>query len=371
MDANRLDTLLAVANHFQLDDSIAAIEELGNGNVNDTYRVLLAGEGGKSFVLQRLNKRVFPEPRQVMHNILLYSEHVNEKLRRGCSSLVGRRWEVPKVLVGRQSGEPWVEENGNFWRGISYIAGCRSVDTITDQRQAREVGVGLGLFHTLIQDLPAHALADTLPGFHITPDYLKQFELVVDNAGTRPGADLEHAIAFVRKRQAWVTVLEDAKASGALPIRPIHGDPKINNLMMEEGSGQAIALIDLDTVKPGLIQYDIGDCLRSGCNSLGEDTSAWPLVRFDLSQCEAILRGYGSIARSFLTAADYHYLFDAIRLITFELGLRFLTDYLGGDMYFKTTYPKQNLARSMVQFRLTESIEEQESGLRSLIDSLR
>ena len=371
MDATRLDDLLAVASRFQLDASIAGIEELGNGNVNDTYRVLLDGEGERSFVLQRLNQRVFPEPRQVMRNILIYSEHVNEKLRQGCSSLAGRRWEVPRVLTGRQSGEPWVEEKGNFWRGISYIAGCRNYDTITEKGQAREVGVGLGLFHTLIQDLPAHALADTLPGFHITPNYLKQFELVVDNAGARIEADLEHAIAFVRQRQAWATVLEDAKASGALPVRPIHGDPKINNLMMEESSGRAIALIDLDTVKPGLIQYDIGDCLRSGCNSLGEETAAWRSVRFDLALCEAILRGYGSIARTFLTAADYDYLFDAIRLIAFELGLRFLTDHLAGNVYFKTTYPEQNLARSLVQFRLTESIEEQEASLRSLIDSLR
>jgi Ser/Thr protein kinase RdoA (MazF antagonist) len=372
MDPTRLDDLLAVASRFQFDAaSIVGIEELGNGNVNDTYRVLLAGEGEKSFVLQRLNQRVFPEPRQVMSNILIYSEHVNQKLRQGCSSLAGRRWEVPRVLKASQSGEPWLEQDGDFWRGMSFIEGCRSFDTIKDPAHGWEVGVGLGLFHSLISDLPSGALADTLPGFHITPGYLQQFHRIAGNPCSRPSPELAHAIAFVRQRQAWATVLEDAKASGALPLRPIHGDPKINNLLLEESSGRAIALIDLDTVKPGLIHYDIGDCLRSGCNGLGEETAAWQSVRFDLSLCEAILRGYGSIARSFLTSADYDYLFDAIRLITFELGLRFLTDHLAGDVYFKTTVPEQNLARSLVQFRLTESIEEQESSLRSLIDSLR
>lgn len=365
------DSLLFVASRFKFDGEIIGIEALGNGNVNDTYRVFLNGVRRQSFVLQRLNTHVFQQPRLVMANMLACSQHVHEKLMRGCTAVEGLDWQVPRVLLERGSGDPWLESDSGFWRGISFIEGCQTFDTITDERQAREVGVGLGLFHTLISDLPTAALVDTLPGFHITPAYLEQFDQVVDNPVIRSCPELEHAKVFVQQRRAWASVLEDAKLSGTLPMRPIHGDPKVNNLMMDESSGRAIALIDLDTVKPGLIHYDIGDCLRSGCNSLGEETAAWRSVRFDLSLCEAILRGYGSIARSFLTSADYDYLFDAIRLIAFELGLRFLTDHLAGNHYFKTTYPEQNLARSLVQFRLTESIEEQEFSLRLLIDSLR
>ena len=137
--------------------------------------------------------------------------------------------------------------------------------------------------------------------------------------------------------------------------------------MLDTATGRAVAMVDLDTVKPGLVHYDIGDCLRSGCNPLGEETEHWQEVRFDPDLCRAILRGYLSQARDFLTHGDYDYLFDAIRLIAFELGLRFFTDYLAGNVYFKARRREHNLARALVQFRLTESIESQEKNLRLII----
>ena len=150
-------------------------------------------------------------------------------------------------------------------------------------------------------------------------------------------------------------------------LRPIHADPKINNFMIDEDTGYAVSLIDLDTVKPGLVHYDIGDCLRSGCNLMGEDAEQWEMVRFDPELCQAILQGYLSLAKEFLTDNDYDYLYDAIRLIAFELGLRFFTDYLEGNVYFKTGHQKHNLARALVQFKLAESIEYQETAIRAVI----
>jgi Ser/Thr protein kinase RdoA (MazF antagonist) len=175
----------------------------------------------------------------------------------------------------------------------------------------------------------------------------------------------------VSERRDWAHVLENARAQGSLRLRPIHGDPKVNNVMIDTGTGQAISIVDLDTVKPGLVHYDIGDCLRSGCNLLGEDSEQWEMVRFDPELCQAILQGYLSLAKDFLTDNDYDYLYDAIRLIAFELGLRYFTDYLEGNVYFKANHPEHNLARALIQFKLTESIESQETTIRAIIEDMR
>jgi len=150
----------------------------------------------------------------------------------------------------------------------------------------------------------------------------------------------------------------------------VHGDPKVNNVMINASTGRAISLVDLDTVKPGLIHYDIGDCMRSGCNPLGEETEQWEAVQFDPEIGAAILEGYLTQARNFLTAADYDYLFDSIRLLAFELGVRFFTDYLDGNVYFKVRHPEHNLQRALVQFKLTESIEAYELDIRRIIQGM-
>jgi Ser/Thr protein kinase RdoA (MazF antagonist) len=151
----------------------------------------------------------------------------------------------------------------------------------------------------------------------------------------------------------------------------MHGDPKVNNIMFDRQTGLAVSVIDLDTTKPGLIHYDIGDCLRSGCNTLGEETQDWQAVTFNLDFCRAILEGYLPPCRHFLGDADYDYLFDAMRLIAFELGLRFFTDYLNGDRYFKVKYPEHNLIRALVQFQLTTSIEQQEREISQIIATIK
>ena len=168
-----------------------------------------------------------------------------------------------------------------------------------------------------------------------------------------------------------MTILETAFAQGDLCQRPIHGDPKVNNIMFCNATGLAIAMVDLDTVKPGLIHYDIGDCCRSGCNKAGEEARDLEAVEFDLGLCESILEGYLNAAKAGLTRKDFDYLFDAIRLLPLELGLRFLTDHLNGDRYFKVERSGHNLDRARVQFKLTASIESQEGEIKAIIDRLR
>lgn len=360
-----LNNYAAIAGQFALSGQVIEVHEFGNGNINDTYLVTTDSIEEKHFVLQRINTHVFRQPKLIMQNMRAFTEHMRQRARDN-----EYRWEMPCVLAALDGQDFYLDFEGNFWRAISFIHGARSFDTIKDIPHARQVGSALGMFQYLISDLPVNRLADTLEGFHIMPRYLQNFDKVFSKNGFKSGAEVRHCLDFVGARRDWSQVLENAREQGKLPLRPVHGDPKVNNVMIEEATGNAISLVDLDTVKPGLIHYDIGDCIRSGCNPLGEETEKWEMVQFDPEIGAAILEGYLAQARNFLIAADYEYLFDSIRLLAFELGLRFFTDHLAGDVYFKVKHPEHNLQRALVQFKLTESIEGHERDIRNIIQGM-
>jgi len=369
---NKLDELIAIAKNFtwqlapqcQPQYQIANVQSFGSGNINDTFLVSWQEIEAKPFILQRINTSVFSEPKLVMQNMRIYANHVRDRLEK---EPLDRRWEVPQVLLTEQGLDYWQTENGEFWRSLSFITGSQSFDAIANTTQAQEVGYALGTFHHLVSDLVPERLADTLKGFHITPRYLRQYEEVVAKYEAKRSPELNYCLQFVAERRGLAHILEDAKAAGKLRSRIMHGDPKVNNILFDKQTQLAVSVIDLDTVKSGLVHYDIGDCLRSGCNLAGEETERWESVQFETELCQGILQGYLSMARSFLTEYDYVYIYDAIRVITFELGLRFLTDYLAGNVYFHVKYSEHNLLRSLVQFRLVESIEAQESVINRII----
>lgn len=364
--------LRAIAQHFSSADTITQIHPLGNGNINDTFLVSLndAGQaqiGQRCWVLQRINTQVFPQPKGVMQNMRQVTEHVQQRLQQ---SPPDRRWETPRILLTADGHDYWSDGPESFWRAISFIEETESFETMQSTAQAEEVGYALGMFHQLISNLPPTGLVDTLVGFHITPLYLQHYDQILASTQISPSPDVKYALDFIRDRRDLASVLEQAKENGKLPLRLMHGDPKINNVMFDRTTKKAVSLVDLDTVKPGLVHYDIGDCLRSGCNPLGEETKDWQSVRFDPDLCRAILTGYLAVANRFLTVSDYIYLYDAMRLLPFELGLRFFTDYLAGNVYFKVSDADHNLARALVQFQLTASIEAQETTLRAMIQDL-
>jgi Ser/Thr protein kinase RdoA (MazF antagonist) len=361
-----LDNLGAAANQFKPQGTVTDVHEYGNGNINDTFLVTLDSQAEKHFILQRLNTLVFLQPELVMLNMRTFTEHVRQRLQ-SAPPTPDRRWEVVRVLLAQNGQDHWIDPGGSFWRAISFVDGAQSFEIIEDIGHAREVGYALGMFHHLLSDLDTERLADTLEGFHITPRYLLHYDGVLEKIRPSKSPEVAYGLRFVSERRDWAHVLENGRAEGRLRLRPIHGDPKVNNVMIDSGTGEAISIVDLDTVKPGLVHYDIGDCLRSGCNLLGEDAEQWQLVRFDPELCQAILQGYLSLAKDFLTDNDYDYLYDAIRLISFELGLRYFTDYLEGNVYFKANHPEHNLARALIQFKLTESIESQERTIRLII----
>ncbi|MBM4288837.1 MAG: aminoglycoside phosphotransferase family protein [Deltaproteobacteria bacterium] len=361
-----MQAALAAAARFGHPGQVVAVREYGHGNVNDTFLATLAGREARHFIVQRLNTHVFPQPALVMHNLRVFTEHARQRLSQVRVDPT-RRWETPQALPDQDGQDHWIDSQGSFWRALSFIDHAHALDAIQNNRHAEEVGLALGMFHLLASDLPPARLADTLPGFHVTPVYLRAFDRVLAQRPPKPSPEVKYALNFISHRRAWATILEQARQEGRLTLRPIHGDPKVNNVMLDTDTGRAVGLIDLDTVKPGLIQYDLGDCLRSGCNPLGEETQDWQAVQFDPDLCQAILRGYLAWARNFLTPDDYLYLYDAIRLIAFELGLRFVTDYLAGNAYFKARHPEHNLWRALVQFQLTASIESQAGTIQTII----
>jgi len=356
-----------IAEQFAPSTRVTAVQEFGNGNINDTYLVSIETDlaEDKQFVLQRINTQVFKQPRLIMQNMRAFTEHMRKRAREE-----GHHWEMPRVLPACDGQDYYIDPDGGFWRAISYVHNTQSFDTIKDTRLAREVGYALGTFQYLISDLPIHKLADSLEGFHIMPRYLQGFDQAFSHNGYKSGPEVKYCLNFIEQRRDFAHILENARAQGKLQLRPIHGDPKVNNVMIEKTTGRAISLVDLDTVKPGLIHYDIGDCMRSGCNPLGEETERWEAVQFDPEIGAAILEGYLTQARNFLTAADYEYLYASIRLLTFELGVRFFTDYLAGNVYFKVKHPQHNLQRALVQFKLTESIEAHEADIRHIIQGM-
>ena len=324
-----MNHLINIARQFVKKGKVIEVRELGDGNINQTFLVTVNSEIN-NFVLQQINTRVFTQPELVMDNILTITNHVDRKLAN--SSLYNkRRWQVPQVLFTTTNQSYYVDHDRNFWRAISYINNASSYNTVRDLQHAQELGYGLGLFHSLISDLDITQLADTLPGFHITPQYFKQYKVAINN-NLKQTTEVKYCQHFIAERRGIIDVLERAKARGILKIRPIHGDPKINNIMIDRNS-KAIALIDLDLAA-------------------------------------AILQGYLTIARDFITREEINYIYDSIRLITFELGLRFFTDYLNNDIYFKVNYPEHNLNRALVQFKLVKSIEYQAETIKTLICNL-
>ena len=360
---------------FNVSGRLVTINPTGNGNVNDTFLAIFRNTfAEEQVILQRVNRNVFPHPEAIMHNLCLLTAHVHPKLEAE-SVRADRVWQMPQVVKTRDGKDFFVDDAGEVWRVITKIASATAFDEAQGAEHAAECGAVLGHFHWLVSDLDPQTMIDPLPGFHITPGYLANYDATLKKeplAEKRLNASMEarRMAMFVEERRGFAGTLQKALDSGELKLRMMHGDPKVNNIMIDDFTGKGTAMIDLDTVSPGLIHYDFGDAIRSICNPAGEEEQNLSKVVFDLDLCSAFCKGYMAHAREFLTDADRKYLFDAIRLITFELGLRFFQDYLAGSVYFKIRQPEQNLNRARVQFRLCESIEARERAIRDLLAGL-
>ncbi len=361
------------AGSFQVDGELVALSPTGNGNVNDTYLATFRTSFSQErIIVQKINRHVFPRPAAIMANMRVVTEHVHHRLAAE-GAQADRVWQLPRVIPGKDGKDYYRNGDGEYWRAISLIDSATSYATVQGTAHAREAGSVLGQFHRLVADLNPTQLEDPLPGFHVTPLYLEKYDDILPTPAAQVRLSRQAGTAgprlarFIEERRGFGPVLEQARANGELTLRLIHGDPKVSNIMIDNLTGKGTCIVDLDTVKPGLIHYDFGDALRSLANRAGEETANLSEVAFDVELCQAFAAGYMQYAREFLTDQDRYYLYDAIRLLAFELGLRFFQDYLAGDVYFKVHYPEQNLRRARVQFHLCESIEAQESAIRDAL----
>ena len=360
------------AMQFDVEGLLAGVRPLGAGNVNDTYLAVFRTHFSEErIVVQRINAAVFPRPDWIMENMRVLTRHCHEQLMKEADA-ADRIWQLPRVIPCRNGADCFVDDDGSTWRALTLIASAESFETAQSAEHAHECGVVLGQFHRLISGIDPSLLHDTLPGYHETPGYLAKYDETMQTQRAQELLDDSEQVGslhrFVEARREFASVLQDALKAGSLQTRLIHGDPKVSNIMIDEDSGKGTAMIDLDTVKPGLIQYDFGDVLRSLCNKAGEEARNLFDVAFDLDLCDAFVQGYMIYAKEFLSPDDRNYLYDSIRLITFELGLRFFQDYLAGNVYFKVRSPEQNLHRAQVQFKLCESIEIRKRKIRQLLE---
>ncbi len=332
---------------FHPKAKLASLTPLGDGRINSTWLLVTAEQ--EKYVLQQLNPAVFPEPALVQENLCRVTEHLRAN---GCNS-----FEVLRSPAGETA---WQDDSGAWWRLLTYLEGTRVLASISSPAQAQEIGAALGSFHTLLAKLPPPQLADTLPGFHNTPGYLADYDALRPNACQPQAADCRD---FIEERRADMRLLEESRQQGTITEQTIHGDPKVGNFLFSLDGQRVVSLIDLDTVKPGLLLHDLGDCLRSCCNHCGEDVQHPEEIFFDSNLFAAVLTGYLSQAAELLAGEDHRLLVASARLISLELGLRFYSDYLAGSRYFKADHPEQNLFRARVQFALVRSMENQYSNL--------
>ncbi|MCX7916301.1 MAG: aminoglycoside phosphotransferase family protein [Verrucomicrobiae bacterium] len=326
----------------------------GSGHINDTYAVTF-DQAGKPvrYIVQRINHRVFNNPVALMENIYRVTTHVKAKL-------TGARSRRALTLVPTRDGQPFHrDEAGNFWRCYLFIEGARTYDAVESPKQAYEAARAFGRFQQLLADLPAPRLHETIPDFHHTPKRLAALEAAIaaDTAGRARECGPE--IEFVMKRRALTRALVEA----GLPERVTHNDTKLNNVMLDDATGEGVCVIDLDTVMPGLALYDFGDQVRTTTSPAKEDERDLTKVGLRREMFEALARGYLEAAGRFLTREEKELLVVAGKVITLEIGIRFLTDYLSGDVYFKVHRPGHNLDRCRTKFKLVESIEAQEHEL--------
>ncbi|MGN0846844.1 MAG: phosphotransferase enzyme family protein [Kiritimatiellia bacterium] len=368
--------LARLINKFNIKGHLVTLVPFGNGNINDTFLAVFRNTFTETqVILQRVNRAVFTQPEAIMQNMHEITLHCHEKLEEDAKTdRDDRVWQMPRIIRTKDGADFLRDENGEVWRVITRILSAHAFDTAQSPEHALECGAALGHFHYLVSDMDPETIVDPLPGFHVTSGYLAQYDetLAAESAREILGASMEakRLAKYIEERREFAVSLEKAEARGELRKRMFHGDPKVNNIMIDDFTGKGTAMIDLDTVSPGLMHVDVGDAIRSICNPAGEEELNLGKVTFDENLFMAFMKGYLREAGSFMTEAERAYLYDAIRLLPFELGLRFFQDYLAGDIYFKVRQPGQNLNRARVQFRLCEAIEARERSIREILAKL-
>lgn len=345
------EQLIAILKQFAIDEDVVSAVPFGNGHINDTLKVTNS-KGEIKYILQRINHHIFTNVDILQNNIFTVTSHIREKLVARGEQDVDR-----KVLtfIPAKDGKLYHFDGDSYWRVCLFIPRSKSFEEVTPQL-SYEAGKAFGDFQTMLSDLPADALGETIPNFHNMEFRLKQFHDAVEANAAGRLEEVKDLVAEIEKRAKDMCIQEELYREGKLKKRTNHCDTKVNNIMFDE-EGKVLCVIDLDTVMPGFVLSDIGDFIRTGANTGAEDDENLDNVEVNLEIFEAYTRGYMETAKAFLTPQEIKLLPYGGRLLTYMQTVRFLTDYINGDTYYKIHSPKHNLIRTKAQFKLLLSLE--------------
>ena len=350
---------------FDMCGKAVDISRLGNGHINDTFLLTTKNEEKETrYVLQRINSNVFKDPNAVMDNIWNVTEHIAKKLEL-CD---GDTERGVMRFIRTKSGKGFLStQDGSFFRMYKYIDSSISLDLPETKDDFYESAVAFGSFQRMLSDFNADILNETIADFHNTPDRFKKFLRAVEEnkSGRRDIAEKE--IQFVLEREAFTHILTDALSKGEIPLRVTHNDTKMNNVLLDEKTRKQVCVIDLDTIMPGLSINDFGDSIRFGASTAAEDEKDLSKVHFDLDLFEVYLDGFLKGSDGQLTANEIELFPEGAKMMTLECGMRFLTDFLDGDTYFRTHYSEHNLDRCRTQFKLVCEMEEKWDEMKALV----
>lgn len=351
---------------FAVKGRFVSAAPYGSGHINDTYVVNFVDENNQPirYVAQRINDNVFKNVDALMENVQRVTAHLASKA--GPNS---RELTLINSLDGHASAR---DANNKCWRVYDFIEGAHTVDRVTDESQALQTALAFGDFQASLADLPGGRLQETIPNFHHTRSRFENLRQAIANDAAGRVHEVQPEIDFAFAREADADVLINLIAKGKISERVTHNDTKINNVMLDDQTNQAVAVIDLDTVMPGSPLYDFGEMARTSASSTDEDDPQPENMRFELPYFRALVKGYlASAVGSVLNSLECEHLGFAAKLMAYENGLRFLTDYLEGDTYYKIAHPRHNLDRTRTQFALVESIESQTEAINTIIAEAR
>ena len=362
---NRIKNLLR---KFRFEGEYQDVEELSSGNVNQTYHLFYDDNGTpRQYVLQRINNYVFKEPENVMRNIVQVTRHLRSSMESQGECADGRVLDIIEAVDGKSF---YVDQFGGYWRAYVFIPNAVAPDTVESLDMMREVGRGFGHFQRLLVDFPAKDLYVPIPNFHNTTKRFYTFVRAVDEDQAGRVKKVEDEIEFFFEHRRMMNQIVTLLDNGTLPLRVTHNDTKSNNVMMDKTTGKAVCVIDLDTVMPGSSLYDYGDAVRFGASTAAEDEPDTGKIALDMEKTRAFTEGFVEETNGFLTEQELRRLPLGIKVITCELAMRFLTDYIDGDLYFRVKSPQHNLIRARAQMALLRDIEKKQDQLDDMMDEL-
>jgi hypothetical protein len=358
-----------ISKQFQIYGEILHAETFKIGHINETYSATY-DQGGMRvrYIHQKINKNVFKNPPAVMKNVMRVTTHIRRRLETQDARDITRRSLV--VIPTRDGQSHYRSPDGEYWRTFVFIEGVQTFEAVQSPDQALEAGRAFGEFQSLLVDLPDGRLNETILGFHNTRQRFAALQQAIQRDHVNRAQAAGPEIEFALKHEPLVNVILDAMAKKKIPERITHNDTKFNNVMLDTVTGEAKCVVDLDTVMPGCALYDFGDMVRTTTSPTLEDEQDLSKVKMQMPMFKKLAEGYLATAGRFLTRAERALISFSGKLITFEIGIRFLTDHLSGDTYFRIHRPDHNLDRCRTQFKLVESIERQEKAMQKYADGL-